>query len=110
MWLNGDQRFDNDVFNAMHHGLKINPILFKVSRKLRKVPLGCVLVFVLRVGFVVCIAACFDVLIVVLVHRVIRQVDELLISCCRIRRVLFSRKSGKTLLEKIDFERFEAGH
>jgi hypothetical protein len=104
------QSFYNNVFNPVHHNLVVDSDFFEILGKLREIPLAGIFVRIIVIIFAYVRASILHVLIVLFVYRVVGQMDELLISCRLIRRVLFRRKSGQAFFEQVYFKRIKAGY
>ena len=103
MGLDRLQRLDHHVLNAVHDRGEIYSDALEVLLELSKVPLAGVLP-VIVCSWLAAIGTCIlDVVLILFVDRVVRQVDEASISRFLAVRVLLCREPNQALFEKINF-------
>ena len=109
VWLDRLQRLDNHILNTVHHCLEVYPNFVEVVLELRQVPLRSVLsIVIIRLLFAAIGTGVLDVVLVLLIHRVIRQMNEPLIYIFLAVCVFLRREASQTFLEEVNFQRVEA--
>ena len=110
MRLDGLQGFDDYILDAMHDCLEVDAALFKVVLQLGQVPLRGVLSILVRLGLLAAVTPrILDVVLVLLVDRVVGQVNESLIDVLLAIGVLLCCEASQSLLKEVHLERIKTG-
>ena len=94
----------------MHDCLEVDAALFKVVLQLGQVPLRGVLSILVRLGLLAAVTPrILDVVLVLLVDRVVGQVNESLIDVLLAIGVLLCCEASQSLLKEVHLERIKTG-
>ena len=110
MRLDGLQCFDDNILDAMHDCLEVDAALVKEVLQLCHVPFRGVLSILVRLGLLAAVRpGILDVVLVLLVDRVVGQVNEPLIDILLAIGVLLCCEASQSLLKEVHLERIKTG-
>ena len=97
------QSFNDNVFDPMHHARIANTTLLEMILKLCQVPFARVLIVLTATFISILLSTSLNVIFILLIDRVISQMDVSLFCGFLTVSIFLSCESGQSLFEEVDF-------